>query len=291
MGICIEEKRRIIENLSTEYPIKTICETIDCSRSSFYYKEDVDEENGLKKAIEKVIVEFPTYGYRRATEQLKREGYSVNHKRILRLMKEMGLVKKLKRRKCKTTNSQHDYRRYPNLVRGTEVFHIDQIWVADITYIRLKEEFIYLAVIMDVYTRSIRGWNLSRSLDAQLSLDALKQALNNNKPKIHHSDQGIQYAATVYTDLLEQNDIQISMADVGQAWQNGYCERINRTIKEEEIDLSVYLDFSDAYQNIRRFLEDVYMKKRIHSALAYLTPAEFEEKCRTKNNGPKFLYK
>lgn len=238
-----------------------------------------------------VVGEFPTYGYRRVTKQLQRQGYEVNHKRILRLMREMGILKEVKRRKRRTTNSRHGYRRYPNLVRGMEVSRIEQIWVADITYVRLRQEFIYLAVIMDVYTRAIRGWNLSRSIDAQLTIDALRQALTACKPDIHHSDQGIHYAATAYTDLLDRHDIQISMADVGQAWQNGYCERVNRTIKEEEIYLSDYQDFADAYRQIRRFLEDVYMKKRIHSSLGYLTPAEFEEKCLIEKNGPKFIYK
>lgn len=293
MGISIKEKRALIAELAKEYPIAAICEALECSRSSFYYQEVTIEENELKQEIKRISEkrEFLKYGYRRITEQLQREGHKVNHKKILRLMREMGLLQKVKRRKCRTTNSQHDYRRYPNLVQGMEVSRIDQIWVADITYVRLHQEFIYLAVIMDVYTRTIRGWNLSRSLDAQLSVDALKQALIDHKPEIHHSDQGIHYAATAYTELLDQNDIQISMADVGQAWQNGYCERINRTIKEEEIELSDYQDFSDAYQNIKRFLEDVYMKKRIHSALGYLTPAEFEEKCRMENNGLRFVYK
>lgn len=152
----------------------------------------------------------------------------------------------------------------------------DQVWVSDITYIRLGQEFIYLAVIMDVFTRAIRGWRLSRSLDVSLSLEALNMALSDSVPQIHHSDQGVQYAATEYVTVLKAHQVAISMAAVGQAEENGYAERLMRTIKEEEVDLSDYQTFADAQGQIRRFLEDVYMTKRIHSSLGYLTPAEFE---------------
>jgi transposase InsO family protein len=152
----------------------------------------------------------------------------------------------------------------------------DQVWVADITYIRLKHGFVYLAVIMDVFTRAIRDWHLDRSLDQNLTLTALQQALTTHCPEIHHSDQGLQYAATSYTNLLQQHKIQISMAEVGEPTQNGYAERLMRTIKEEEVDLSDYQDYYDAYQQIGRFLEQVYMHKRVHSSLRYLTPVEFE---------------
>ena len=148
--------------------------------------------------------------------------------------------------------------------------------MADITYIRLKHGFVYLAVLMDVFTRAIRGWHLDRSLDQNLTLTALQKALKTHRPQIHHSDQGLQYAATDYTDLLKQHHIQISMANVGEPTQNGYAERLMRTVKEEEVDLSEYQDYSDAYQQIGQFLEDVYMRKRVHSSLHYLTPAEFE---------------
>jgi transposase InsO family protein len=203
----------------------------------------------------------------------------------------MGLCQKKKRRKFRTTNSQHGYRRYPNLVQGLSIEKIDQVWVADVTYIRLKEEFVYLAIIMDVMTRAIRGWELSHTVDHHLTLSALKKALVFGKPEIHHSDQGVHYAATDYTHFIHQLNIAMSMADVGQAWQNGYCERMIGTIKDEEVNLSEYKDFADAYQQIGQFLNEVYMKKRIHSSLGYLTPAEFEEKCLLENQVPKFLYK
>jgi len=149
-------------------------------------------------------------------------------------------------------------------------------WVSDITYVRLQQGFVYLAAIMDVFTRSIRGWHLSRSLDPELTLTALRRALRRGKPQIHHSDQGIQYAAPAYVELLQAAEIAISMAEVGEAWQNGYAERLIRTIKEEEVELTDYQDFADAYEQIRHFLEEVYQRKRIHSVLGYLTPAEFE---------------
>ena len=201
----------------------------------------------------------------------------VNGKRVRRIMKEMGLVGKTYRNKRRPTNSDHPFPRYPNLVQELEVVRPDQVWVSDITYVRLNREFVYLAVIMDVFTRCIRGWHLGRSLDQELTLVALRKALECGVPQIHHSDQGVQYASTAYVQMLLEAGVKVSMAEVGQAWQNGYAERLIRTIKEEEVGLSEYEDYRDAYTQIRRFLEDVYMRKRVHSSLGYLTPQEFEE--------------
>ena len=226
--------------------------------------------------MQEICAEFPCYGYRRVTAELRRRGWQVNRKRAARMMKTLGLQAKKVVRKRRTTNSEHSFRRYPNLVESLVVQRPDEVWVADITYIRLKHGFVYLAVLMDVFTRAIRGWHLDRSLDQNLTLTALQNALQSHCPEIHHSDQGLQYAATDYTDLLKQNNIQISMAEVGEPTQNGYAERLMRTIKEEEVDLSEYQDYHDAYRQIGRFLEDVYMRKRVHSSLNYLTPAEFE---------------
>jgi putative transposase len=262
--------------LSTQYPVSRICQVLDHPRSNCYYQPVERDEQTLQEAIEEIGLEYPTYGYRRVTAQLRRQNRLVNNKRVRRIMREMDLQVKSKRKKQHTTNSEHDFQRYANLVQDMAIVRPDQVWVADITYIRLWQEFVYLAVIMDVFTRSIRGWHLSRSLDQQLTLIALNKALARGKPEVHHSDQGVQYAATAYVKVLEEAEITISMAEIGEAWQNGYAERLIRTIKEEEVDLSDYQDYWDAYSQIGEFIEHVYMHKRIHSALDYLTPVEFE---------------
>ena len=266
--------------LSQDYPLTLLCDVIGCARSSYYYQAEQPDESELKAAIRTVAAEWPTYGYRRTTKQLRRGEWVVNHKRVYRLMHQMDLTVKVKRKKRKTTNSQHDFPRYPNLVQDMEIVCPDQVWVSDITYIRLRQCFVYLAVIMDVFTRRIRGWHLGRSLDQSLTVTALQWALTRSVPEIHHSDQGVQYAATIYVQMLKAVNVQISMAEVGEAWQNGYAERLMRTIKEEEVDLSDYRDYTDALQQLGRFLDEVYEYKRIHSSLGYLTPAEFEDQWR-----------
>ena len=262
--------------LTQDYPIETVCNALGFPRSSFYYQGQEQDEQRLKQAIDELAAAWPTYGYRRITAMLQREGWYVNHKRVLRLMRQMGLTRATKPRKKRTTNSRHSHPRYPNLVKNLVVAHPDHVWVADITYIRLRHEFIYLAVILDVFTRSMRGWHLGRGLDLSLTLTALRKALTKNKPEIHHSDQGIQYSSPAYTETLLASNVQISMAEIGEPTQNGYAERVIRTIKEEEVDLSEYQDYADANQQIEKFIEDIYNKKRVHSALGYLTPTEFE---------------
>jgi len=179
-------------------------------------------------------------------------------------------------KKGRQPTANHPYPRYPNLLQDLVIIHPDQVWVSDITYIRLGRGFVYLAVIMDLFTRCIRGWHLSRGLDQKLTLIALRRALQSHIPQIHHSDQGLQYAAREYVELLQKAGVQISMAETGEPTQNAYAERLMRTIKEEEVNLSEYEDFRNCYLNIDRFLNDVYMHKRIHSSLGYLTPVEFE---------------
>lgn len=262
--------------MSAQYPKAVVCRVLGVARSSLYHRSRLVRDEALVSAMQEICAQFPCYGYRRVTAELRRRGWFVNRKRVAQLMKTMGLQAKKVVRKRRTTNSEHSFPRYPNLVELLVVECPDQVWVADITYIRLKHGFVYLAILMDVFTRAIRGWHLDRSLDQNLTLTALQKALQSHCPEIHHSDQGLQYAATDYTDLLKQHDIQISMAEVGEPTQNGYAERLMRTIKEEEVDLSDYQDYYDAYQQIGRFLEDVYMRKRVHSSLNYLTPAEFE---------------
>jgi len=258
-------------------PIGMLCDLLSYPRSSYYYGLHRRDDSRLCATIREVQGRWPTYGYRRITQQLRREGTWVNSKRVRRLRRLLDLQAKTKAKKRRTTDSGHSFPRYPNLVQDLEVTYPDHVWVADITWIHLRREDVYLAVLMDVFSRSIRGWHLSRSLDHTLTCTALFRALRGHTPPaIHHSDQGVQYAAAEYTDLLQQRGVQISMAEVGEAWQNGYAERLIRTIKEEEVNLSEYEDYHDALQQLGRFLDEVYMHKRIHSSLGYLTPVEFE---------------
>lgn len=262
--------------MSEQYPKAVVGRVLSVARSSLYHRPNSVHNEALETAMQEICAEFPCYGYRRVTAELRRRGWQINRKRTARMMKIMDLQAKKVVCKRRTTNSEHSFPRYPNLVESLLVQRPDEVWVADITYIRLKHGFVYLAVLMDVFTRTIRGWHLDRSLDQSLTLTALQNALQTHCPEIHHSDQGLQYAATDYTNLLQQHGIQISMAEVGEPTQNGYAERLMRTIKEEEVDLSEYQDYHDAYRQIGRFLEDVYMRKRVHSSLNYMTPAEFE---------------
>jgi len=265
-------------NQAESYPVGVACELLALPRSTFYYRPVMSEENELEAAIDEIAGQYPTYGTRRVRHQLRRAPYQmqVNRKHVHRIMAQKGLLRLQKRRKKRTTDSEHPYPRFPNLVKDLEMVRPDQVWASDITYVRLQHDFVYLAIILDVFTRAIRGWCLSRLLDQELTLTALRKALQTGQPEIHHSDQGVQYAAYDYIDLLKVHGVQISMAAVGRAEENGYAERLMRTVKEEEVDLSEYLDFMDALEQIGYFIEDVYMTKRIHSSLGYLTPVEFE---------------
>jgi putative transposase len=260
------------------YPVGPACELVGLAHSTYHYHSHKAEETQLIADVEKVAGEYVTYGTRRIRSQLRRPsyGYCINRKRIQRIMRQKGLLRPVRHKKCRTTNSDHPYPRYANLVKDMEITYPEQVWVSDITYIRLGQGFVYLAVVMDVFTRMIRGWHLSKLLDQELSMAALHMALTDHVAQIHHSDQGVQYAAHNYIDLLRDHQVQISMATVGKAEENGYAERFMRTIKEEEVDLSEYRDFADARNQIRCFIEDVYNHKRIHSSLGYLTPVEFE---------------
>jgi transposase InsO family protein len=268
-------KRQIIQDLSNAYSKRMLCDLLELAPSTFYYTSQGQDDLSLLSLIEGVLLRFPTYGYRRVTKQLQRERQCVNHKRVLRVMRDNDLLAVVKRR-VRTTQSGHSYGRYPNLVQDLVITRPDQVWCADITYISLQRQFVYLAIILDVFTRSLRGWHLGRTLSSDLAVMALERALAQHTPEVHHSDQGVQYAAHGYVARLQKANVQVSMAAVGQPTENPYAERVIRTIKEEEVYLNEYENFADAYQRIGHFIEDVYQTKRIHSALGYLTPAEFD---------------
>ena len=258
--------------------VRAACRAAGVGHSSYYYRSRAHDPADLTTDLKQEAGRHAKYGSRRLTGELRRApyDYTVNRKHIQRLMRQESLLRPVKRAVCHTTNSQHPFPRYPNLVQGLAIERPEQVWVGDVTYIRLGQSFVYLAVLMDVFTRQIRGWHLSRRLDTSLTLSALHQALQKGQPAIHHSDQGIHYAAGEYVTVLKDHQVQISMSAAGRPEQNGYAERLMRTIKEEEVELSEYRNFVEAQQQIGAFLEDVYTTKRIHSALGYLTPAEFE---------------
>jgi transposase InsO family protein len=269
--------------LASDYPVRLICRATGWPRSSLYFAAIPPAgEADLRQALQRLAGAWPTYGYRRLTALLRREGRPVNAKRVRRVMAALGLAGKAVRRRVRTTDSAHGFPRYPNLVADLVADRPEVVWVADITYIRLRWEFVYLAVVMDVFTRCVRGWALARSLDQSLTLAALDRALAGGVPTIHHSDQGVQYAATSYVERLTGRGVAISMAAVGVPEENGYAERLMRTIKEEEVELTEYRDYADARRQLGRFLDDVYNCKRIHSSLGYLTPAEFEQQWLTQ---------
>jgi putative transposase len=277
-----------VRHLATAYPVRWLCRLLDCPRAGLYRPaSDAADEPDLRRATDEVAGTWPTYGYRRVTAMLRPDGWTVNAKRARRVMHDLGLAAEPAKRRVRTTKIDHPFPRYPNLVADWAVTRPDQVWVADITYVRV--EFVYLAAVMDVFTRCIRGWEVSGSLDQGLTLSALRRALKRGRPKIHHSDQGVQYAATDYIDRLTHVNALISMATVGGPRENGYAERLMRTIKEEVVQLTEYHDYHDARRQLDRFLDRVYNRKRIHSALGYLTPAEFETQWRPQESGSQTL--
>ncbi len=256
------------------------------NRAWYYGKQHVvvepskrAEEVALRDAIEKVILDFAGYGYRRVTHALQREGWKVNHKRVLRIMREESLLCHLKRHFVQTTDSHHPFPIYPNLVNGRTPDAPDVIWVADLTYIRLRSEFVYLATLLDAYSRRCIAWNLSTRIDTNLALGALEEALATREVKpglIHHSDRGVQYASFAYTERLVSVGVQISMSAKGNAYDNAKAESFFKTLKQEEVYLKQYQTFEEASTNIGQFIEDVYNTKRLHSSLGYVPPIEFE---------------
>ncbi len=252
-------------------------------RSSYYYRakspEDSPEEQALTARIEEIAEEFPRYGYRKVTAQLRREGLLVNHKKIQRIMRERGLGVKRRRRFVKTTDTDHPYPVYANLIKNQVMTGINQVWVADLTYIRITMAFVYLAVILDLYSRKAIGYALSDQIDTHLSLTALWMALQKRHPPagvIHHSDRGVQYAAHEYIDVLRGYQFRISMSRKGNPYDNAVVESFMKTLKTEEVYLWEYQTMEDAQRRLPYFIEDVYNQKRLHASLGYRPPVEYE---------------
>ncbi len=271
--------------------IRRLCALVGAGRTWYYTHPSPEmiaaRELALRDAIERIILDFPGYGYRRVTKALQREGWAVNHKRVLRVMREQSLLCHLKQRFVLTTTSAAAAD-YPNLLRGLTLDRFDQAWVADITYVRLPTAFAYLAAILDAYSRRCIGWAFSRWIDTDLTLAALVMALAARQPLpglIHHSDHGVQYASGAYVERLDAVGARISMAARGNPYDNAKAESFFKTLKHEEVYLKEYRTFEEAEANLERFIEDVYNTKRLHSSLGYLPPVEFEATLSMKAGG------
>jgi transposase InsO family protein len=291
-------------NLAIPLPLAGLCRLAGVSRAGYYRwcgeapaeaedmelspqrRRPVAGDPDLRDAVQRLALEWPCYGSRRITRELRRQGRRVNRKRVQRLMRQDNLLCLRKRRFVVTTDSAHGLPVYPNLAREMALTGIDQLWIADITYIRLETESVYLAVVLDAYSRKVVGWALDRTLEATLTMEALRMALRRRRPApglVHHSDRGVQYAAGDYTDLLKANSIAISMSRSGNPYDNARCESFMKTLKYEEVYRAEYRDLADARAQIGVFLEKVYNQKRLHSALGYLPPTEFEAQLMARN--------
>jgi putative transposase len=265
--------------------VARMVELVGVSRASFYrFDEDGaandDRDMDLRDAIQRIALEWPSYGRPRITAELKRQGWKVGPNRVRRLMREDNLVCVRRRKFIATTDSHHNRKVYPNLTAEMVLTDINQLWVADITYIRLETEFVYLAVVIDAFSRRVIGWALHRTMEDELTLSALRMALTLRRPAsgpVHHSDRGSQYASGDYTDLLKAHGCQISMSHKASPWENAGCESWMKTLKYEEVYRQEYRDLTEARASIERFIEKVYNQKRLHSALGYLPPVEFEQ--------------
>jgi len=263
--------------------VNALCQMTGLSRAGFYRwrvpHQTTPVEMEIRDQIQKVALESSAYGYRRITAELRRRGFEVNHKRVLRMMREDNLLCVRRRAFVITTDSRHNLPVFPNLAGAMMPAAINQLWVADITYIRLRTEFIYLSVVLDAFSRRVIGWALGRTLESELAAAALRMALRERQPSpglVHHSDRGVQYASHDYTGMLKQHGAIVSMSRKGNPYDNAACESFMKTLKYEEVYRSEYRDFGEARTRIGEFLESVYNQKRLHSALGYLPPTEFE---------------
>lgn len=271
-------------SLATPIPLERLCELTLVSRAGFYRWRHAppagSHDMDLRDEIQRIALEWPCYGWRRVHQELRRRGWEANHKRVRRILREDNLLC-LRRRKflVVTTNSNHQRKVYPNLAKQMTLTGINQLWIADITYIRLETEFVYLAVVLDAFSRRVVGWALDRTLEDDLVIAALRMALRHRCPPkgwVHHSDRGIQYASQDYTSLLQQHQAEISMSRKGNPYDNATCESFMKTLKYEEVYRQEYRDMAEALASVGHFIEKIYNAKRLHSALGYRPPMEFE---------------
>ena len=285
LGSAAEKRRYIRDHREELGSVSKACQVSKLAPSSYYYKPDPrhakrrdDEDEKLRQQIERIHEELPGYGYRRIERELKRRGVNVNGKRIRRVMKKFGLRPITWRTFVRTTDSRHTLPVYPNLLRKRQVRAVNQVWVADITYIRIRSSFVYLAAILDIYSRKVVGWAISRRIDTELCLTALQMALNDRHAHgcIHHSDRGVQYASADYVALLRGHGLEISMSRKANPYDNAFMESFYKTLKYEEVHLWNYETYEDVIERLPFFIEEVYNRKRLHSSIGYVPPTEFE---------------
>lgn len=265
------------------YSVARACELAQVSRAGFYrhWEERAPKQmdNAIRDAMQRIALQNRCLGYRRIKVMLQAQGFHINHKKLARMLREDNLLSLRRRPFVVTTDSQHAFTVFPNLARGMILNGINQLWVSDITYIRMQEQFAFLAVILDAFSRRVIGWELDTSIDATLTLRALANALANRGSTpgiVHHSDRGIQYCCNEYVSRLEKHGFIISMSRRANPWDNARAESFMKTLKVEEVYLKKYRDLADAHENLKQFLEDVYNESRLHSALDYQSPAQFE---------------